>query len=112
MRREFVPVGERWAAFEKAPWAVMLKKFEGGYMAFESFPEGRIWEYEQEAKAAEAASNPQPVDHHLVGIAMEGDLYRWACSCARHALYSSFSEEAARKAHAGHAGAYAERLAV
>lgn len=43
MRTIFLPVPTRYAAKLAAPWAAVIAKCEGGYMAFESPDDYGIW---------------------------------------------------------------------
>ena len=43
MRREFVPTASRAKAKRLAPWAAIIAKARGGYWAFESVDDYRVW---------------------------------------------------------------------
>ena len=43
MRQEFVECKSRKTAVRKCPWAAKIVKVEGGYHAFESIEDWRIW---------------------------------------------------------------------
>jgi hypothetical protein len=43
MRKEFLEVETRYQARKLAPWAAVIVKVSGGYMAFESADDYRIW---------------------------------------------------------------------
>ena len=43
MRTEFLQVASRSTAARRAPWAAKIAKVEGGFMAFESRDDYRIW---------------------------------------------------------------------
>jgi len=43
MRKEFIEVEKRKEAIVQAPWAAIIAKAEGGYWAFESLVDYRIW---------------------------------------------------------------------
>ena len=43
MRTEFLRVGTRRQATEAAPWAAVIIKVEGGYLAFESVDDAATW---------------------------------------------------------------------
>jgi len=43
MRKEFIEVENRFEAIVQAPWAAIIAKAEGGYWAFESLVDYRIW---------------------------------------------------------------------
>jgi hypothetical protein len=47
MRKEFIPVDSLEYADEWAPWAAIVVKVEGGFMAFESKDECTQWEEQQ-----------------------------------------------------------------
>lgn len=43
MKKEFIQVKSYRAAKKQAPWAAIIAKVEGGYMAFESVNDYLIW---------------------------------------------------------------------
>ena len=43
MRKEFIEAETRIEARKQAPWAANITKAEGGYWAFESYEDYRIW---------------------------------------------------------------------
>jgi len=43
MRKEFIEAKTRKEAIAQAPWAANITKVEGGWQAFESYEEYRIW---------------------------------------------------------------------
>lgn len=43
MRTEFIQVSTRYEAKKAAPWAAVICKVDGGYMAFESKAEYKTW---------------------------------------------------------------------
>ncbi len=43
MKKEFIQVKSRKTAKRRAPWAARIVKAEGGYWAFESIEDARIW---------------------------------------------------------------------
>jgi len=43
MKKEFIECKTRKTAVSRAPWAAKIVKVEGGYMAFESAEDYRIW---------------------------------------------------------------------
>ena len=43
MRKEFIEVATRIEAEKYAPWAGKIAEAEGGYWAFESYEDYRIW---------------------------------------------------------------------
>jgi len=43
MRREFVQLKTRVAVKNRCPWAAVICKVEGGYIAFESIAEAATW---------------------------------------------------------------------
>ena len=47
MRREFVQVETRVAVKKRCPWAAVICKVEGGYIAFESITEAAIWKHQK-----------------------------------------------------------------
>lgn len=47
MRRAFVPGGTEQEAQAQCPWAAVVVPVEGGWMAFESVEDHRIWTQQQ-----------------------------------------------------------------
>jgi len=43
MRQAFLPTASRVEAKRQAPWAAVIIKVEGGFMAFESVKDAAIW---------------------------------------------------------------------
>lgn len=43
MRKQFVMCGSRYNARKQCPWASVIAKADGGYMAFESVTDYHIW---------------------------------------------------------------------
>lgn len=43
MRKEFVSCACRKTAWRRAPWAAVVTKVEGGFMAFESVADFKTW---------------------------------------------------------------------
>jgi hypothetical protein len=43
MRQEFIECTSRSTAARRAPWAAVIAKVEGGYIAFESSHDYRVW---------------------------------------------------------------------
>lgn len=43
MRKEFIECRSRSTAQRRCPWAAVVTKVEGGFMAFESADDYRIW---------------------------------------------------------------------
>lgn len=43
MKKEFIECKDRRTAYRRCPWAAKIVKVEGGYMAFESLDDYRIW---------------------------------------------------------------------
>lgn len=43
MRKTFIECKSRGTAQRKAPWAAIISKVEGGYMAFESLGDWQVW---------------------------------------------------------------------
>ena len=43
MRREFIEVRSRKTAAKRAPWAAKITKVVGGFIAFESYDDWRVW---------------------------------------------------------------------
>lgn len=47
MRREFIMCKTRRTAQRRAPWAAVLVKAEGGWWAFESSADARMWQQQR-----------------------------------------------------------------
>ena len=43
MRQEFIPVATRREAYKACPWAAIVIRVEGGFRAFESLLDVRVW---------------------------------------------------------------------
>ena len=43
MRKQFLPVATRYQARKAAPWAAIIAKCDGGFHAFESADDYRLW---------------------------------------------------------------------
>lgn len=43
MRREYIECKTRTTAARRCPWAAVIAKVEGGYIAFESRADYRVW---------------------------------------------------------------------
>ncbi|GAB0057456.1 hypothetical protein SIID45300_01784 [Candidatus Magnetaquicoccaceae bacterium FCR-1] len=47
MRKEFLEVSTRYMAKKLAPWAAIIAKADGGYMAFESVTDYWTWKQQK-----------------------------------------------------------------